>query len=242
MRAVSTFYDHIRAVAEQEGVTVAEAMQRARELGITALEVSSFNLKDRVSEVKEELAAGGLAVASVPIFMDLGRNNDVRSQCEPYFETTRELGADRVLVIPGFFAPEDGEAECARAVERMKDGVNRVAEIATHYNISLIMEDFDNILSPVNSAEGLRSFLDACPVGDPDVLCRLLFRSGHGDGTLSGGIRIRDFVSEAADSNGGAGLQGGRLGRTRRVCGGRGCAGGSCTRCDRIAGSCARSR
>lgn len=64
MRAVSTFYDHIRAVAEQEGVTVAEAMQRARELGITALEVSSFNLKDRVGEVQEELAAGGLAVAS----------------------------------------------------------------------------------------------------------------------------------------------------------------------------------
>lgn len=163
MRAVSTFYDHIRAVAEQEGVTVAEAMQRARELGITALEVSSFNLKDRVGEVKEELAAGGLAVASVPIFMDLGRNDDVRSQCEPYLETTRELGADRVLVIPGFFAPEDGEAERASAVERMKDGVNRVAEIAKGYGISLIMEDFDNILSPINSAEGLRSFLDACP-------------------------------------------------------------------------------
>lgn len=163
MRTVSTFYDHIRAVAEREGVTVAEAMQRARELGITALEVSSFNLKDRVGEVQEELAAGGLAVASVPIFMDLGRNDGVRSQCEPYFEMTRELGADRVLVIPGFFAPEDGEAERASAVERMKDGVNRVAEIAKGYGISLIMEDFDNILSPINSAEGLRSFLDACP-------------------------------------------------------------------------------
>lgn len=163
MRTVSTFYDHIRAVAEQEGVTVAEAMQMARGLGIDALEVSSFNLKDRVREVKEELAAGGLAVASVPIFMDLGRNSDARGQCEPYFESTRELGADRVLVIPGFFAPEDGEAERASAVERMKDGVNRVAEIATHYGISLIMEDFDNLLSPISSAEGLRSFLDACP-------------------------------------------------------------------------------
>lgn len=163
MRTVSTFYDHIRAVAEQEGVTVAGAMRKACELGITALEVSSFNLKDRVREVKDELAAGGLAVASVPIFMDLGRNDDVRGQCEPYFEATRELGADRVLVIPGFFAPEDGEAERANAVERMKDGVNRVAEIATHYGISLIMEDFDNLLSPISSAEGLRSFLDACP-------------------------------------------------------------------------------
>lgn len=163
MRQISTFYDHIRAVSEQEGVTVAEAMQRVRALGVTALEVSGFNLKDRVREVAEELAAGGLAVASVPVFMDLGRNDDVRGQCEPYFEATRELGADRVLVIPGFFSPEDDESERERVTERMKDGVNRVSEIAKEYGISLIMEDFDNLLSPINSADGLRAFLDACP-------------------------------------------------------------------------------
>ena len=44
MAKIATFYDHIRDMARQEHLFMVDALQRARELGVKAVEASANNV------------------------------------------------------------------------------------------------------------------------------------------------------------------------------------------------------
>lgn len=160
---IATFYDHAKDISRQEKISMTEALQEIKALGIEGLEVSQNNLIGREDELGNELAYAGLRVSSIPAYFDFGRDRDVERQSEPTLEAARFVGAKQVLVIPGFFAPEDSAAERERQVKSMIDCVNRLAEKAAGYGISLIMEDYDSALAPFSTIGGVKRFLEGCP-------------------------------------------------------------------------------
>ncbi len=163
MAQIATFYDHIKDISHQEKIPLLEAMREAKRLGVELLEVSQNNVIGREDELGRELSYVGLGISSIPAYFDFGRNPDVDGQSEPVLEAARYLGADKLLVIPGFFAPEDGPEERERQTESMISCINRLAEKAAGYGVSLTMEDFDNRLAPFSTVAGVRRFLDSCP-------------------------------------------------------------------------------
>ncbi len=163
MPKLATFYDHIKDISAQEGLSLADAMTKARALGIEQLEISQNNLIGREDEVGRELAYAGLGISSIPAYFDFGRDIDVDKQSEPILEAARYLGADKLLVIPGFFAPEDSPEARECQTEQMISCINRLADKAAGYGVSLVMEDYDNALAPFSTAAGVRRFLDGCP-------------------------------------------------------------------------------
>jgi len=163
MNQIATFYDHVMDISRQERISMTEALREVRSLGVELLEVSQNNLIGREDELGHELSYAGLGISSIPSYFDFGRDTDVDRQSEPTLEAARFLGVKKLLVIPGFFAPEDGPEERERQTKSMIDCINRLADKAAGYGVSLVMEDFDSDRTSYCSAREVRRFLDGCP-------------------------------------------------------------------------------
>ena len=160
---LATFYDHMKDMAREEKIGLTEALQYIKSLGITHMEVSQNNLLGREDEVGRELSFVGLEISSIPAYFDFGRDDNVDRQSQPVLEAARYLGAGKILVIPGFFQEGDSPEEKSRQMESMARCLNRLGEKAAGYGVSLVMEDYDSLLAPFSTAEGLEHFLSRCP-------------------------------------------------------------------------------
>lgn len=161
MKNLAAFYDHILDVGKQEGISVSEALEEAARLGISYMEVSYANAKDGPESLARELARCGLGVSAMPAFFEFGRDQNVEAQALPVLDAAEALGAERLLVIPGF--THGGPDERAAQTESMLDCVARLGELAERRGLPLVMEEFDNGDSPIATVQGLRQFLDRCP-------------------------------------------------------------------------------
>lgn len=163
MPKIATFYDHMRDIARQENCFVVDAMLRARELGVEALEASANNVLGREDEMGQELAMADMTLSSIPSYFHFERDPDVKRQAAPLLEAAQFLGAPRLLVIPGFV--EEGASPQQREDQtlRMMEGVQKLSQLAGEYGVSLVMEEYDDRRAPFASAREVRRFLDACP-------------------------------------------------------------------------------
>lgn len=163
MARIATFYDHILDIARQENIFPVEAMKLARQMGVELLEASANNVLGREDEVGQELAMADLGLSAIPAYFDFGRDQDVERQAAPILEAAQYLGAPKLLVIPGFWGQEDSPQQREEAAQRMVQCVARLGELALGYGVSLVMEEYDNELSPIATAQGVRRFVDGCP-------------------------------------------------------------------------------
>ena len=163
MAKIATFYDHMVDIARQESLSVVEALKLAREMGIEAVEASGNNIVGREDEFGQEIAMADLGISSIPSFFHFDEDQDVEKQAAPILEAAQFLGADRLLVIPGFWAEGDSPQVREEKTQQMIRCVARLGELAPRYGVSLVMEDFDSQLSPIATAEGLLRFLEGCP-------------------------------------------------------------------------------
>ena len=138
MAKIATFYDHIVDISRQENMFVVDALKLARELGVEAVEASANNILGREDEFGQEIAMADMEISAIPAYFHFERDTDVKRQAAPILEAAQFLGAPRLLVIPGFWEALD-------------------------YGVSLVMEEYDNELSPIATMEGVRRFLDGCP-------------------------------------------------------------------------------
>ena len=141
MAVLATFYDHIKEIAKQENIPVVEAMKEAKALGIEKLEISGNNILGREDELGQELAYTELGISGIPAYFDFGRDLDVKKQSEPILEAARYLGADKLLVIPGFLQEQDSREVQEKQIQNMVDSVNALAELAAGYGVALVMEE-----------------------------------------------------------------------------------------------------
>ena len=199
MAKIATFYDHIVDISRQENMFVVDALKLARELGVEAVEASANNILGREDEFGQEIAMADMEISAIPAYFHFERDTDVKRQAAPILEAAQFLGAPRLLVIPGFWeegaSPQEREAQTAQMV----GCVEELAGLALDYGVSLVMEEYDNELSPIATMEGVRRFLDGCPAlscafdtgnfrfAAEDVLEayeRLILDAMHGDRTL----------------------------------------------------------
>lgn len=160
MPVIATFYDHILDISRQEGCSVPEALQEAKKLGISAMEISCTNLHGRAEEAARELAAAGMAVTTVPAFFHFDSDKDVKAQAADIFSDAKAVGAGTLLVIPGFIPQGADRKDCTR---RMIERTAELAELADRAGFALTMEDFDNESAPFSNSAQLLRFLDGVP-------------------------------------------------------------------------------
>ncbi len=86
---ITTFYDHAADISRQEKISMTEALQEVRALGIEGLEVSQNNLLGREDELGNELAYAGLSVSSIPAYFNFGLDSEVEKQAVPTLEAAR---------------------------------------------------------------------------------------------------------------------------------------------------------
>lgn len=160
---LATFYDHVKDISRQEGISILEAMERTKSLGVDLLEISANNILGREEELKKELETAGMGISSIPAYFDFGRNPDVKAQSTSILEAARFLGAKRMLVIPGFWGEEDTAEEKEKQTKAMVEGMNTLCDLAETYGVAMVMEDYDSELAPFSNIRGLQQFLEGCP-------------------------------------------------------------------------------
>lgn len=156
---IATFYDHILELASQENISVMDAMKEAKELGITAVEVSSNNIIEREDELKKELRETGIVVSSVCAYFDFGNSKDEKI-IDDMLDMAVRVGAEEMLAIPGFFDEDDSEEAQKVKVNSITDMMNILSEKASEKGITLLLEDYDSDLSPYATIEGVKHFVD----------------------------------------------------------------------------------
>lgn len=172
---ISVFYDHILQAAEQTGKALPELLHETREAGIEAVEINMTYLSEH-EETYELLKAADLKVSCVYEFYEMESRNETE-RARKHIETARKAGAGLILVVPGFFTEEtESFGECVGNQERtdkflngnekalrMAEGLAEITAIGAEADIRVVIEDFDDVRSPISCVSGMKWFLERIP-------------------------------------------------------------------------------
>lgn len=173
---ISVFYDHILQAAEQTGKEISFLLREAKAAGIDAVEINMTYL-DEHRETYDLLKDAQLAVSCVYEFYEMD-SRDETARAKLHVKTARKAGADKILVVPGFFSEEESSnyAACIQDYTqttallthnkkacRMAEGMSRLTALAKAQGIQVVMEDFDHICSPIACVNGMKWFAAQIP-------------------------------------------------------------------------------
>lgn len=160
---LSVFLHHVRQAARERGEALPETLRWIRGLGIARVEVDADDAPDPES-LRRMLDESGLGVSNVCGLFHWQNGPDERKE-DRLLRTASILGSPFVMPIPGFYSQPHtpGSPREAADNERFIDGMRRVAAEAEKRGLTVVMEDYDNALSPIATIAGMRRFLDAVP-------------------------------------------------------------------------------
>ena len=173
---LSVFYDHILQAESQSGKPIEELLSGVRAAGIEAVEIRLEYLLEH-EDTMELFKRTGLGLSCIYEFYDM----DIRDELEKihrHIATAARVHAGKVLVVPGFLSKE--EAEEMRAllgnyeqlqdyfnhntkIQSMAKGLRDCVRIGQEAGITVTVEDFDDIKSPLSCMNGVRWFLENIP-------------------------------------------------------------------------------
>ena len=151
---ISIFFDHVTDIARQEKITITEAAQRVRQLGVEGIDV-------RVSMPESQLRMlDSLGFKHACAIADI---NFVRGeQPEAVRQAIRFMHRyqySRLLVIPGLL-PENASPELA---DQVCERVAAFVKEASKEGIDVMVEDYDNPRSPCYNTLTLDHLFAASP-------------------------------------------------------------------------------
>ncbi len=173
---ISVFFDHILQAQEQTGKSLEELLQGVRQAGISAVEICLEYLLEN-EHVMRQLQQAGLAVSCIYEFYDMG-NRDEQEKARKHIEAAVQVGAERVLVVPGFLHGLEsermqermtGESTIAsffrgnKKICGMVEGLSYIAKLGAEKGIRVTVEDFDDRNSPLSGMYGIQWFLEQIP-------------------------------------------------------------------------------
>lgn len=173
---LSVFFDHILQAQEQTGKTLEELLTGVRGAGIEAVEINLSYLCEH-SDVWNALKAAGLGISCIYEFYDMGRR-DESDKAKKHVDTATLVGAKRILIVPGFLSGEDslrmqkvmpvqenivGFFESNDEIKRMADGLDFAAKYGKEKGVTVTVEDFDGLDSPLAGMYGIHWFLQQVP-------------------------------------------------------------------------------
>ena len=103
---LSVFYDHITEACTQRKLPVQEVLKQVRDAGITGIEINLSQLLDKKEEILENFRDADLCISSIYEFYDWGNQGDL-SHGRKQVETAYEVGAGKILVVPGFVSAKE---------------------------------------------------------------------------------------------------------------------------------------
>ena len=158
---MSIFMDHVCEAARQTGKTVDEVLSLARGFGFEALDCSVSHAEGKPEAFAARLSGHGLVVASAYQTFDFGHVIN-ESEIAACVQAVAAMGSRNLLLIPGF-VPK-GEENCREALlSGMLRGTELVCRAAEKVGVTVSLEDFDNVIAPFSTIEGLRWFLERVP-------------------------------------------------------------------------------
>lgn len=202
---LSVFYDHILQAANQTGRSVEELLSEVREAGIEAVEIHMTDLLEH-EETYALLKQAGLLVSCVYEFYEMELKSETQ-KARLHIETAGKVGAKRILVVPGFLTEEDakqlkdfvmdGERVTAflnhnESARRMARGLSEIVTLGEAAGVTVTIEDFDDMKSPIASVNGMLWFLRQIPQ------LKVTFDTGnfitHGEDLLEAWESLQEYV------------------------------------------------
>jgi sugar phosphate isomerase/epimerase len=159
---LSVFYNHIVKAGEQRDLPLEDVLDKVHSFGIDAVELDLEEALTGKEAMKKRLDAAGIAVASMYAFFDFG-NDPALELGYAFIDTAEYLGAEKVLVIPGFIEESASPEARNQALRGMTAALNTICDYAERKRIRVTMEDFDDIRAPFSSADELLWFLKKVP-------------------------------------------------------------------------------
>lgn len=202
---LSVFYHHILKASEQTGLSVSDILAQCVRAGIEAVEMDLYHFNETIDHL-QLLNSAGIKAACVNAFYSMEREFD-EVQANTHIQAAITSGAKKILVVPGFLSEEEGAAlskvihdrkataafleKCPRAL-RIAEGLRRITEMASAKGISVTVEDFDNVTSPLSGLNSLLWYLEKVP----ELKCT--FDTGnfitHGDDLYAAWDHLKEWV------------------------------------------------
>lgn len=155
----SVFYSHIVTMAQQESISIEEALRYARSVGYEGLDTDWAELSEDPHGFLSRIHAADLQIASVNVFCDFTHTFSPEDMQE-ILSTIRSCGCKKAMIIPGFYSSQGSrEAELPRVI----DALRQTCAMGDALGMTISIEDFDNPLSPCGSIEDVGTLLEAVP-------------------------------------------------------------------------------
>lgn len=173
---ISVFFDHVLQAAEQTGKSLQELLSGVRKAGVEAVEINLTYLLEH-KETVQLLRQADLGVSCIYEFYEMDKC-DEEEKAKKHIETAVKVGADRILVVPGFVSEKEaGEMQlCMPEYERIADflsknekalhmakGLSYVTGLGRKAGVTVTVEDFDDKKSPLSGRNGILWFLNQVP-------------------------------------------------------------------------------
>ena len=151
---VSVFSGTIDSVAKSRGVTIGEAADMLREVGIGGFDCSYSSPK------LAEYAASSLKPINLYGGIDFFAADGGRAQSEAFVAAAVKYGVPRIMCIPpGFTDGKENEAEVAKCVE----GLRHLVAIAKKEGVAVTVEDYGGATNPCSWSKYLKRFMTEIP-------------------------------------------------------------------------------
>lgn len=152
---ISTFFNNILSAASQSGLTPGEVATRCIKFGVKGFDIEEEELYDPNLQF---LLDAGMRITSIIVRRDLIHSTSANA-AEKVVSLAVQYKSPRILLIPGYFAPDDSFSEAENAIEPLR----HICTLAEKENITVGVEDYDHVAAPTSTVSGLSFFLDRIP-------------------------------------------------------------------------------
>ena len=156
---ISIFYDHIKSLHITENIEISVLAQKLKESGVCGFDLSWSEVGSNPAAIASELEKWGFWAASIYAVFDFSNGFD-QANIDALIRGAKFLKAKNVMIVPGNI-PHG--ADIKLCFENMLEALVYACDIAEHENISICLEDFDNLTSPTVSIAGLSYFFENEP-------------------------------------------------------------------------------
>ena len=155
---LSVFYNHVCDAARQASCRPADLLPVLTGAGVTGLELDLNELGD-LPAMKEMLDNAGMEASNI-CCMFHWENGPDPARNEALIHAALYLGCRKIMPIPGFF-PEGRDRDAV--LEQMGACLAELTKAALAQGLIVSLEDYDNVMSPISTAEGMKWFADRVP-------------------------------------------------------------------------------
>ncbi len=191
----SVFYHHICSAAQELGCSVDEMLCKIHAWGIRYVELDRDVVGTEEASIQalgQQLEQHGLKPSSIYGFYDWSHAAELPCEDDLLIRQAKLLGCERIMLIPGFYSDLQDADKCQKEKARMIACTKRFVEAAASQGLTVTIECYDDVRSPIATIAGMAEFLQAVPE------LRVTLETGNflfsGDDILQAQQQFRDLV------------------------------------------------